>query len=933
MLIIAIIAGLLLGGAWGDGFFGAAVGGVLAWLLVRVTRQEAVIAELRRALAALPRSDAAPVGPLSAEEAGAPPGTPAAPVPPSERAAPAWQAEAMPVPAAAANVRTASAAAAGMAATAEPASPRDTARTPAPPSDPRPEATPPRDWLAPVKAWIFGGNTIVKLGVAILFVGLAFLAKFASEHVHLPIELRLAAIGAAAVGLLGFGWRLRHQRAGYAQVLQGAAVAALFLTLFVAFRTYQVIPAFAAFALMVGVAALAAALAVLQDARALAVIGALGGFATPLLVSTGSGNHVALFAYYLALDLGIAGVAWFKHWRMLNLIGFGATFGVGALWGVIDYRADRYASSQAFLVAFFLLFVAIGLLPARRAPASGEDGAGSGVGAGRGAAWVNGSLLFGLPTITFALQLGMVRHLPFGTALSALALAAFYVGLAVWLRRRAGMGLVFEACLAIAVVFLTLVIPFALDARSTAGAWALEGAGLVWLGFRQSRRLARGFGYALLALAGPTLVWAMDRHGVPTAIFNGYLFNGLMAVAGSLLAAFVVRRSVAAGRAMPGEGLAEPALVAWATLFALGTAALQIQHFVQAPYALSAWLVAGSGMALCATLLAVRWNWPAPAWAAVLHAVLLVLGTLDALVDVRQPLAEGGFWAWPVALSTHLVVLRWAAPRWRGGPRQVVHGLGVLVLATLGALGGRALTAELGDAHSAWAWLGWLVAPALVLMALLRPAAARRWPFAAAPRAYGLWASGALAVALWGWTLLANALSNGAARPLPHVPLLNPLDVGVGVALVGVWSWLQSAAAREALGARGRLAPAVMGLAGFVWLNAILIRAFHHCGGVPYRLQAWAHSLPVHTGITLLWTVSALALMWLAARRTLRAPWVVGASLLAAVVVKLVLVDLSGSGTVTRIVSFIGVGVLMLVIGYVAPLPAKVVREASDARA
>lgn len=839
------------------------------------------------------------------------------------------------MPAAAAEDARTAAAATALAAAAEPALPGDAARTPALPSHPEPEAAPPRDWLAPVKAWLFGGNTIVKLGVAILFVGLAFLAKFASEHVHLPVELRLAAIGAAAVGLLGFGWRLRHQRAGYAQVLQGAAVAALFLTLFVAFRTYQVIPAFVAFALMVGVAALAAALAVLQDARSLAVIGALGGFATPLLVSTGSGNHVALFAYYLALDLGIAGVAWFKHWRMLNLIGFLATFGVGTLWGLIDYRAERFATSQAFLIAFFLLFAAIGLMPARRAVATGAEGASPGPGAdgGRGAAWVNGSLLFGLPTITFALQLGMVRHLPFGSALSALALAAFYVGLALWLRRRAGMGLVFEASLAIAVVFLTLVIPFALDARSTAGAWALEGAGLVWLGFRQSRRLARGFGYALLALAGPTLVWAMERHGVPKVIFNGYLFNGLMAVAGSLLAAFFVRRGVAAGRAMPGEGLAEPALVAWATLFALGTAALQIEHFVQAPYGVSAWLVAGSAIALVATAIAVRWDWPAPAWPAVLHAVLLVLAGLDALVDLRQPLAAGGFWAWPVALAAHLAVLRWAAPRWATALRSVVHVVGVLVLATLGALGGRALTAELGDASSAWAWLGWLVAPALVLMALLRPSVARRWPIVEAPRAYGLWAAGALALGLWGWTLLANALSSGAARPLPHVPLLNPLDVGVGIALVGVWSWLRSTAARGAMDARRWLAPAVMGLAGFVWLNAILIRAFHHYGGVPYRLQAWVHSLPVHTGITLLWTGTALALMWLAARRALRAPWVVGASLLAAVVVKLVLVDLSGSGTVTRIVSFIGVGVLMLVIGYVAPLPAKVAREASDAKA
>jgi uncharacterized membrane protein len=64
-----------------------------------------------------------------------------------------------------------------------------------------------------------------------------------------------------------------------------------------------------------------------------------------------------------------------------------------------------------------------------------------------------------------------------------------------------------------------------------------------------------------------------------------------------------------------------------------------------------------------------------------------------------------------------------------------------------------------------------------------------------------------------------------------------------------------------------------------------------------------------------------LIVMWLAARRSARAPWMVGAVLLAVVVVKLLLVDLSASDTVTRIISFIGVGLLMLLIGFVAPLP------------
>jgi uncharacterized membrane protein len=151
------------------------------------------------------------------------------------------------------------------------------------PSVAEPPASPPRrppvprpDPLAPIKAWLLGGNTIVKAGVSILFVGLAFLAKFASEHVQVPVELRLAGIAAVALVLLVIGWRLRLSRAGYAQVLQGGAVAVLYLTLFVAFRFYGVLAVGPVFALMAVVAALAAALAVLQNARSLAVIGAAG---------------------------------------------------------------------------------------------------------------------------------------------------------------------------------------------------------------------------------------------------------------------------------------------------------------------------------------------------------------------------------------------------------------------------------------------------------------------------------------------------------------------------------------------------------------------------------------------------------------------------------------------------------------------------------
>jgi uncharacterized membrane protein len=875
-LVIAVVIGLIVGAYFG-GPINALFGAVLGWLIARSVRQERSIADLEKALRQQFQQ-------RSAEPIRAAP-EPIAETPPAVDTEPADFAPTMP-PA------------------EEPATP------PTPPGPARPNP------LDPIRNWFFGGNTIVKAGIGILFIGLAFLAKFASEHVQVPIEWRLAGIGAAAIALLVIGWRLRIQRAGYAQVLQGGAVAVLYLTLFVAFRFYGVLAVTPVFVLMVAVAALAAALAVLQDARALAVIGALGGFAAPLLISTGSGNHIALFGYYLVLDLGIALVAWRRTWRSLNLIGFLGTFVVATAWGVLKYQSENYATSQGFLIAFFLLFVAIMLMPLRAGASTQEKPLPTD-------AWVQGALLFGLPTISFVLQHGLVRHTEYGTAISALLLAVFYIALATWMRSQPRLAAAFEGSLAVGTVFTALVIPFALDARSTAGAWALEGAGLVWLGLRQSRRLARAFGYALLVLAGVAMLFGFERYGPPTVVFNAYLFNALMAAAASLAAALFVARQTQneAARLMPNEAVAEPLLIGAATLWLLGAASLQIDHFVQPRLQLAAWLVGISAIALLYGLLSLRLQWPRVVLPVIGHAPLLALAGLSVAVMLARPLEHGGWWAWTIAFAVHAFVLWRLASAWPTIARDAVHAIGVLVLALLGALQGRALTIDWGDAMSAWGWLGWLVVPAILLMLLPRPGIARRWPVSAAPAAYQWVAAALIAAGLLVWTLLANIASNGSARPLPYVPLINPLDIGIAAALLAVVLWLRSEPARAKWAARPSVPIALVGGAAFVWLNAMLVRGFHHFGDVPFRFDAWTRSLAVQTGITLLWTTTALVLMWLSARRAQRLPWMVGATLLAAVVAKLLLVDLSGSGTVTRIVSFIGVGVLMLVIGYVAPLP------------
>ena len=892
MPVIAVVVGAFLGAALGNSPFGFIAGALLGWLLWRSLMQQREIRTLQQAMTAW-REQALAASPVARERPAQEPLPERAPAAVPVPVAPSPQPEPVVVIVEETHVPTVPAA-------LPPTAVAPRAPTPAPHTEP--------DLFDQARAWLFGGNTIAKAGVGILFIGLAFLAKYASDHALLPVEFRLAGIGAVALVLLVLGWRLRGARSAYAQALQGGAVAVLYLTLFVAFRFYGVLAAGPVFALMVLVAGLSAALAVLQNARGLALIGALGGFATPLLVSTGSGNHVALFSYYLVLDLGIAAVAWFRNWRLLNAVGFTFTFGVATAWGVLRYEPADYAIAQTFLIVYFLLFNAVLLMPARRladAPARSD-------------AWVNGGLLFGVPTFAFALQHGLVRPWPYATALSALVLAGFYVALATRLRRAPGLAVLFDATLAIATVFISLVIPFALDARSTGGAWALEGAGLLWLGFRQQRRLPRAFGYALLLLAGVTLVLAHHWHGAPSVVFNAWFLNALLLAAGALAAAYFVHR----GPRDEPEGIAEGLLIGWGLLWALSAAALEIDLFATARESIAAWLVALSLIAAVFSALSLRLGWRGIALPLVGLAPALLLAALVALVLLENPLQAGGWWAWPLALALQLLVLHRLAPHWPGFARHAGHALVPVLLALLGAQLGGDITRQWGDGATAWPWLGTLAVPALLLLGLPSTAATRRWPVRAEPVAYVVTAGAVLAVSLLLWTLLANWWSNGTARPLPHVPLLNPLDFGIASALFAVTMWLQHAAVRARLASAGRVPLALLSAIGFFWINAMLLRAFHHWGGVPYALEAWTDSLAVQTGATLLWSATALALMWLSARRAQRVVWMVGAALLAAVVAKLLLVDLSGSGTVTRIVSFIGVGLLMLVIAYVAPLPA-----------
>ncbi len=580
-LILAVFGGILLDG--GGALFGLVLGALAGWQLALNER----LRKLESALAAAPQPAAVHAGPrgVPAHDTAVASSMPAAaPVAP-------------PVPAAGLGWQEPATAHSAAHPEHTPAHARQSAAARAPNAVDRGIA-----WL---KDYATTGNVVAKAGVLVLFVGVSFLLKYAVERNALPIEVRLAGTAAAALALIVTGWRLRARRAAFGLILQGGGIGILYLTIFAAARLYQLLPLGFTFVLMLALVALSAALAVLQDARALATLGTIGGFLAPVLTSTGSGSHVALFSYYALLNLGIVGIAWFKAWRVLNLTGFVFTFVIAAAWGHRYYRPEYFASTEPFLVLSFLFYVAVAALFAHRHPP-------------RLRGYVDGTLVFGLPLVFFALQWPLVRDIEFGRAWSALGMGAVYLLVARWLWRRglAELRMLNECFLALGVMALSVAIPFAFDGHITAAAWALQGAGLVWIGLRQQRVLARAWGVLLQFAAGLAFWLIASGSAAHTALLNAQFLGGVFISAGALACACLLFRG--GGLLRPRERHLHRLLLGWGLLWWFGNGAHEIGLHVAPRLETAALLGFGGASVAALAVAAMRLGWTPAARATLL---------------------------------------------------------------------------------------------------------------------------------------------------------------------------------------------------------------------------------------------------------------------------------------------------------------------------
>jgi uncharacterized membrane protein len=303
---------------------------------------------------------------------------------------------------------------------------------------------------------------------------------------------------------------------------------------------------------------------------------------------------------------------------------------------------------------------------------------------------------------------------------------------------------------------------------------------------------------------------------------------------------------------------------------------------------------------------------------------MLALFAALAVGAVDHPFAAGGWVAWPLAFALFYILCR----RHEGGPdgwlAPMLHtGSAWLLLALAGWEVAWAIDA-LVEGGGSWPAIGLVLLPAAALLALPELTQRVAWPVGAHRETYGGFVAGGVAAYLLLWSLATNLTMPGDPHPLPYVPLLNPLDLAQALVLLSLarlWWYSRSPHGSAWIGGHAPVLLWVIAATMFVWFNAVLLRTLHHWAAIPFEPEALARSTLVQTALSIFWAVLALTTMLIATRRAGRLGWLTGAGLLAATIVKLFIIDLSRIGTVERIVSFVGVGLLMLVIGYFSPLP------------
>ena len=363
-----------------------------------------------------------------------------------------------------------------------------------------------------------------RIGIAAVLIGVSFFLKWAFDNNLIGAGGRVAIGLLAGIGIVVWSERFRRKNfVPFSYSLKAVGIGTLYLSLWGAAQYFDppLISTQIAFLAMVVVTAATITMALAQNAELLAAFALVGGFTTPVLVSTGQNHEIVLFCYVAILDLGVLVIAIQKPWRRLL---WGSFIGTQILfwgWFADYYSRDQRLTTVIFAALFATIFAAIPL--ASRFERSTRF---SGV----------SITLVVVPLLNaagfFLALFEMYESEKATLTWYALALAAAYLGLSNAFKQRlaAAEGKIINLIhIAVAIAFITIAIPLKLSHHWITMGWLVESAVLLWIAVRTRTDFLRYMAVAALVL-GLFRLFAFPMYA-DRLVFNARFATYIIAVA------------------------------------------------------------------------------------------------------------------------------------------------------------------------------------------------------------------------------------------------------------------------------------------------------------------------------------------------------------------------------------------------------------------
>lgn len=374
-----------------------------------------------------------------------------------------------------------------------------------------------------------GENIINKIGIGVLVLGIGYFVKYAIDKDWIN-EIGRVLIGLLCGGILiGVAHKLRKTFKPFSSVLVGGGLAVFYLTISIAFHQYHLMGQTAAFIVMAIITGFAVILSITYNRQELAVLAIIGGFSTPFILSTGSGNYIVLFTYLMILNAGMLVLGYFKKWNLLNIICYVFTVIIYGGWlstKVIGEPNPPYTGALVFATLFYLVFFLMNII--------------NNIKENRKFISLEIALILSNTFLYYSAGMIILQNIQQGIfqGLFTALIAVFNFGFAYTLykNKKVDKNLLY-LLIGLVLTFLSLAAPVQLEGNYITLFWAMEAVLLLWLSQKSGIKIIKLASVVVTTLMVISLMMDWDQlyfqknHGILNIIINKAFITGLVSLA------------------------------------------------------------------------------------------------------------------------------------------------------------------------------------------------------------------------------------------------------------------------------------------------------------------------------------------------------------------------------------------------------------------